>query len=58
MRQAVQHPDYKAAMAKLETPITYLDAPEFRKFWDKDARMLAEAVRRVSNEESISAMFA
>ncbi len=51
MRQAVQHPDYKAAMAKLETPITYLDAPEFRKFWDKDARMLAEAVRRVGRIE-------
>jgi tripartite-type tricarboxylate transporter receptor subunit TctC len=51
MREAVQDPDYKAAMAKLETPIRYLDAPQFQAFWDKDARMLAEAVRRVGRIE-------
>ncbi|HEX7125332.1 MAG TPA: tripartite tricarboxylate transporter substrate binding protein [Thermodesulfobacteriota bacterium] len=51
VRQAVQDPDYKAAMAKLATPISYLDAPEFKAFWDKDARMLAEAVRRVGRIE-------
>jgi len=34
-------------MAKLETPISYLDAPEFQKFWDTDANKLAEAVKRV-----------
>ncbi|HEY8368301.1 MAG TPA: tripartite tricarboxylate transporter substrate binding protein [Thermodesulfobacteriota bacterium] len=51
VRQAVQDPEYKATMAKLETPISYLDAPEFKAFWDKDARMLAEAVRRVGRVE-------
>ncbi|MBI4610269.1 MAG: tripartite tricarboxylate transporter substrate binding protein [Candidatus Rokubacteria bacterium] len=50
-RQAVQDPDFKAAMAKLETPVAYLDAPEFQKFWDKDARMLADAIRRVGKIE-------
>ncbi len=51
VRQAVQEPDFKAAMSKLETPIAYLDAPEFQKFWDKDAKMLADAIKRVGKIE-------
>ena len=47
VRQAVQNPEFKNAMAKVETPVSYLDAPEFRKFWDADASKLAEAVKRV-----------
>lgn len=50
-RRAVQDPDFKATMARLETPINYLDAPEFQKFWDNDAKRLAEAVRRVGKVE-------
>jgi tripartite-type tricarboxylate transporter receptor subunit TctC len=46
VRQAVGDPDFRTAMAKVETPISYLDAPEFQKFWDADATKLAEAVRR------------
>lgn len=49
--QAVKGPDFRAAMAKLETPIAYLDAPEFQKFWDKDARMLADAIKRAGKIE-------
>ncbi len=52
VRQAVQDPDFKAAMAKIETPIAYLDAPEFQKFWDKDAKMLADAIKRVGKIET------
>ncbi|HEY7677813.1 MAG TPA: tripartite tricarboxylate transporter substrate-binding protein, partial [Candidatus Methylomirabilis sp.] len=51
VRQAVQDAEFKGAMAKLETPIAYLDAPEFQKFWDKDAKMLAEAIKRVGRIE-------
>jgi tripartite-type tricarboxylate transporter receptor subunit TctC len=47
VRQAVQDADFQAAMAKLETPISYLDAPEFQKFWDTDAKKLIEAVKRI-----------
>ncbi len=47
VRQAVQDADFQAAMAKLETPVSYLDAPEFQKFWDTDAKKLTEAVKRV-----------
>jgi hypothetical protein len=38
-------------MEKLQTPVAYLDAPEFQKFWDKDAAMLAAAVQKVGKVE-------
>jgi len=50
-RRAVEDPDFKNTMAKIETPINYLDAPEFQQFWDKDAKILAEAVRRIGRVE-------
>jgi tripartite-type tricarboxylate transporter receptor subunit TctC len=51
VRAAMQEADFKAAMDKMETPIAYLDAPEFQKFWDKDAKMLADAIKRVGKIE-------
>jgi tripartite-type tricarboxylate transporter receptor subunit TctC len=42
---------FVAAMATVETPIQYLDAPEMQRFWEADARQLAEAVRRVGKVE-------
>src|SRR4026208_2388301 len=45
VKQAVNSAEFKGAMEKLETPIAYLDAPEFQKFWDKDAKMLADAIK-------------
>jgi tripartite-type tricarboxylate transporter receptor subunit TctC len=51
VRQAAADPEFKGAMAKLETPIQYLDAEDFQRFWDKDAQALAEGVRRVGRVE-------
>jgi tripartite-type tricarboxylate transporter receptor subunit TctC len=51
VKQAVNTPEFKSAMEKIETPIAYLDAPEFQKFWDKDAKMLADAIKRVGKVE-------
>jgi tripartite-type tricarboxylate transporter receptor subunit TctC len=51
MRKVVADPDFKSAMEKLQTPVAYLDAPEFQKFWDKDAAMLAAAVQKVGKVE-------
>ncbi len=51
VRQAVEDPDFKRTMEKIETPVHYLDAPEFQQFWDKDAKMLADAVRRIGRVE-------
>jgi tripartite-type tricarboxylate transporter receptor subunit TctC len=49
--KAVQDPDFKAAMTKMETPISYMDAPEFQKFWDEDAARLAKTVRNIGKVE-------
>jgi tripartite-type tricarboxylate transporter receptor subunit TctC len=51
VKQAMQEPDFKSAMAKMETPIAYMDAPDFQKFWDKDAKMLTDAIKRVGRIE-------
>lgn len=49
--QVVKDPEFIATMGKLGTPISYLDAPEFQKYWDKDAAMLAAAIKRVGKVE-------
>ena len=51
VKRAVNSAEFKSAMEKIETPIAYLDAPEFQKFWDKDAKMLADAIKRVGKVE-------
>src|SRR5262249_19468836 len=33
VKQAANSPDFKAAMEKVSTPVSYLDAPEFKKYW-------------------------
>jgi tripartite-type tricarboxylate transporter receptor subunit TctC len=50
-RAAVQDPAFKAALAKVETPIQYLDQPQFRTFWDADAEKLAAVVKRIGKVE-------
>lgn len=50
-RQAANDPDFKATMEKLATPIAYLDAPEFAAFVDRDAKMLAAALKRIGRIE-------
>jgi tripartite-type tricarboxylate transporter receptor subunit TctC len=47
IRQAVSGSEFKSAMEKMDTPISYLDAEEFKVFWDKDAAMLAKAVKDI-----------
>jgi tripartite-type tricarboxylate transporter receptor subunit TctC len=51
MRAVVADEEFKASMAKIETPINYLDAPEFKKFWDADAKRLIEVVRKIGKIE-------
>jgi tripartite-type tricarboxylate transporter receptor subunit TctC len=46
-RAAVEDPTFKNALAKVETPIQYLDQPQFRTFWDADARKLATVVQKI-----------
>ena len=50
-RAAVADPVFQSSLAKLETPIQYLDAPQFKAFWDRDAQKLADAVKRIGKVE-------
>ncbi len=47
VRRTAEDPEFKEAMAKVDTPIAYLDAPEFKVFLDKDAARLKVAVERI-----------
>ena len=51
VRKAVDDPDFKATMQKIDSPIQYLDAPEFAKYWANDAKRLAAAVKAVGRVE-------
>ena len=50
-RQAVADPAFQNALAKVDTPIQYLDQPQFREFWDKDAKKLADVVQKIGKVE-------
>jgi hypothetical protein len=40
------------ASEKMQMPSAYLDAPEFKTWWDKDTEMLANAIRRMPKLEA------
>jgi tripartite-type tricarboxylate transporter receptor subunit TctC len=50
-RFAVEDATFKNSLAKVETPIQYLDQPQFKTFWDRDARKLADVVKRIGKVE-------
>lgn len=50
-KAAVADPTFQASLAKVETPIQYLDQPQFRAFWDADAKKLADVVKRIGKVE-------
>ena len=50
-RQAAQDPQVVAIISKAGSPIEYLDAPEFQTYWDADAAVMTEAVRRIGKVE-------
>jgi tripartite-type tricarboxylate transporter receptor subunit TctC len=50
-RAATVDARFMAALATVETPIQYLDAPDLQRFWDADAKKLGDVVRRVGKLE-------
>ncbi len=50
-RSAVEDPDFKRAMANVNSPVQYLDAPEFGKYLAADAKRLGAAVKVVGKLE-------
>jgi tripartite-type tricarboxylate transporter receptor subunit TctC len=51
LKAAVEEPDFKAAMDKLQTPVAFKQGKEFQEFFDADARRLAAGVRKVGRVE-------
>jgi tripartite-type tricarboxylate transporter receptor subunit TctC len=51
VKDAATSEDFKAAMEKVSTPVSYLDAPEFQKYWDKDAARLKSALEKIGRVE-------
>jgi tripartite-type tricarboxylate transporter receptor subunit TctC len=51
VREAANSPEFKNAMEKVSTPVAYLDAPEFQKYWDKDAARLKGALEKIGRVE-------
>lgn len=51
-RQAVQDPEFKGGMEKMQAPVAYQDAEEFRAWWDRDTQMLAETIKRIGKVEA------
>jgi tripartite-type tricarboxylate transporter receptor subunit TctC len=50
-RAAVAEPEFKSAMDKLETPIVFKQGAEFQRFFEADAKRLAEGVHKVGRIE-------
>ena len=50
-RVASENPEFKQALLKAEGGPAYLDAAEFKTFWDQDAVRLTQAVRRMGKLE-------
>jgi len=51
VREAANSADFRNAMEKVSTPVSYLDAPEFQKYWDRDAKRLAVALEKIGKVE-------
>src|SRR5437868_1206706 len=51
VRDAANSAEFKSMMEKVATPVAYLDAPEFAKYWERDAARLKTAVERIGKVE-------
>jgi tripartite-type tricarboxylate transporter receptor subunit TctC len=49
--KSVQDAEFKRAMDNVNSPVHYMDAPEFAKYWDADAKRLAGLVKMVGKVE-------
>jgi tripartite-type tricarboxylate transporter receptor subunit TctC len=50
-RKAAASPEFAAAMKNLGQDVAYLDQPEFKAFWDADAKRVEDAVRQIGKVE-------
>jgi tripartite-type tricarboxylate transporter receptor subunit TctC len=50
-KKAAADPQVVQTIAKAGSPIEYLDAPDFQRYWDADAGLMTEAVRKIGKVE-------
>ena len=50
-RKVASDPAVVQVISRAGSPIEYLDAPDFQAYWDKDAAVMVEAVRRIGKVE-------
>lgn len=50
-KAAANDPSFRESLARVDTPIQYLDQPQFKAFWDTDAKMLADVVKKIGKVE-------
>jgi tripartite-type tricarboxylate transporter receptor subunit TctC len=50
-RKAAADAQVVATIARAGSPVEYLDAPEFQSYWDADAKLMTEVVRRIGKVE-------
>ena len=51
VRDAANSAEFRNVMDKVSTPVSYLDAPEFKKYWDADAARLKGALEKIGKVE-------
>ena len=51
VREAVQDAQFRTAMEGAGQPIDYRDAPDFRAFWEADAKKMADIVKKIGRVE-------
>jgi len=47
VREAANSSEFKGTMEKVSTPVSYLDAPAFRTYWERDAARLKVALEKI-----------
>jgi tripartite-type tricarboxylate transporter receptor subunit TctC len=50
-RKAAADPQVVATIGRAGSPIEYLDAPEFQRYWEADAALMTDAVKRIGKVE-------
>jgi len=51
VKEAATSNEFKAQMEKVSTPVAYLDAAEFAKYWERDAARLKTALEKIGKVE-------
>ena len=49
--KAAKDPQVTSTINRAGSPLEYLDAPEFQSYWDADAKLMVDAVRRIGKVE-------